>query len=97
VAPAGNPESVGATARLAATLKVKVVPLAVLGPLLVKSTVPVTGCPAFTLAGKFSLVATSARALPLIVAAAVLLAGCGSVVVLLIVAVTTEVAEPGCV
>jgi len=95
VTPVGKPPTFGGAARLAATLKVYVTPLAVLGPLLVKSTVPATGWPAFTLAGKFSLVATSAIIEPLMVAVAVLLAGFGSVVVLLIVAVTTEIAEPG--
>src|ERR1019366_8021034 len=39
----GRPVSVGATARLGATLNVNVVPLAVLGPLLVNSSVPATG------------------------------------------------------
>jgi hypothetical protein len=80
---------------LAATLKVNVVPLAVLGPLFEYSTVPVTGWPAFSLAGKLSFAATSAMVEPAMVAVAVLLARLGSVVVLEIEAVTTEVPEAG--
>ena len=70
-------------------------PLAVLGPLLLNDTVPETGCPAFTLAGKASVVARSATAAPVIVTVAVLLAGFGSAVVELIEALTVEVADPG--
>ena len=71
------------------------VPLAVLGPLLVYSTVPATGCPAFTLAGKLSVAATSATAAPPMAAVALLLAGFGSLVVELTAALTVDVAEPG--
>ncbi len=82
---------------MAATLKVYVVPLALLGPLLVNDTVPETGCPAFTVAGKVSVVATSAIIVPPMATVAELLAGLGSVVVELIDAVTTEVPDAGCV
>jgi len=87
--------SVGATARLGATLKVNVVALAVLGPLLVYSTVPATGCPALTVAGKVSLASTSATIDPPMATVAALLAGFGSVVAALIAAVTLDVADAG--
>jgi hypothetical protein len=79
------------------SVKPKVTPLAELGPLLVYVTVPDTGWPAFTLAGKETALARSASATPVMVAVAVLLAGLGSAVVALIVAVTVEVPVGGCV
>jgi hypothetical protein len=69
----------------------------VLGPLLVYSTVPDTGWPAFTLAGKATALAKSATATTAMVAVAVLLAGFGSSVVEVIVAVTVEAPAAGCV
>src|SRR5271154_7430130 len=91
----GKPLRVGATARFAGTVRLKVVPAAVLGPLLVKVTVPDTVWPALTLAGKVAVVAASASALPAIVAVTLLLFGFGSAVVALMLAVTVEVPEPG--
>jgi len=59
--------------------------------------VPVTVCPAFTWGGNDNFAATSATGTPVTVAVAVLLAGFGSVVVLLTVEATIEVPEAGCV
>jgi hypothetical protein len=72
-------------------------PLAVLGPALLKVTVPETVEPALTLAGKLSVLDRSASAVPPIVAVAELLAEFGSAVVALMLAVTVDVALPGCV
>jgi len=83
--------------RFAARLSVYVIPLAVLGPALLKVTVPETFEPAFTLAGKLSVVDRSASAVPPIVAEALLFALFGSAVVAPMLAVTVEVAVPGCV
>jgi hypothetical protein len=49
---------------LGGKLIAKVVPFALLGPLLEYVTVPVTACPALTLAGNFSVVTTLAWARP---------------------------------
>ena len=87
--------SVGAL-RLAARLKLYVMPLAVLGPALLKVTVPETAEPALTLAGKLRLVDRSASAFPPIVAVAELFAVFGSAVVALRLAPTVDVAAPGC-
>src|SRR5580698_5563283 len=57
----GRPVRVGATARFAGPVRLKVVLVAVLGPLLVNVTVPATVWPALTLAGKLALAATSAE------------------------------------
>ena len=92
----GSPVSVGATARFAGTVRLKVVPAAALGPLLEKVTVPDTICPALTLAGKVAVVAASASALPAMVTVTLLLFGFGSAVVALMLAVTVEVPAGGC-
>ena len=64
---------------------------------MLKVTVPETLEPALTLAGKLRLVDRSASAEPPIVTLALLLAVFGSAVVALMLAVTVEVAAPGCV
>jgi hypothetical protein len=71
--------------------------LAVLGPALLKVTVPDTVDPALTLAGKLSVVERSASAVPPIVVVAELLAVFGSAGVAVTLAVTVDVAAPGCV
>jgi hypothetical protein len=97
VAPAGNPLNVGGAGRFGVSVKLKVTPLAVLGPLLVYRTVPETGWPALTLAGNVALAGEVGQRAPVIVAVAVLLAGFGSSVEELTVAVTVDVPEGGCV
>jgi hypothetical protein len=72
-------------------------PLALLGPALLKVTVPDTVEPALTLAGKLRVVDRSASAVPPIVAAAELFVVFGSAVVAATLAVTVDVAAPGCV
>jgi hypothetical protein len=70
-------------------------PLAVLGPALLKVTVPETVEPALTLAGKLSVLDRSASAVPPIVAVALLLLVLGSVVVAEIAVATVDVALAG--
>jgi hypothetical protein len=69
---------VGAAGRFADSVRPKVTALAELGPLLVYVTVPDTGWPALTLAGKVTVLARSAAGTPPMVAVAVLFAGFGS-------------------
>ncbi len=83
--------------RFAGSVRESPTPLAALGPLLVNDAVPVTVCPALTLAGKLSATPRSASTEPATVTLAALFPVLGSLVVADADAATVEVAKPGCV
>src|SRR5450631_1984616 len=70
VTPAGNPLKTGRAARFAGRMRVKPLPIAAPNPWFENATVPLTGRPASTLAGKTSVVAASAAGVTVVAALA---------------------------